>query len=187
MIEPSQKEAQTEIPQDQAVGLTSALLARRREFLNALAAIDTEILEIQTELNQRLETVRHRRQPLEVALAHLDALLRIEGWTDPDGGEVGHSQVIKSNGAIPADAAYDLLTTLEIPLHYRSLAQQLSDSGIYVGGKDPAATLLSKISRDDRFKRSPERGVYGLATWSMRKASGGKGKSNSRRPKKTRS
>ena len=49
------------------------------EFLNALAAIDTEILEIQTELNQRLETVRHRRQPLEVALAHLDALLRIEG------------------------------------------------------------------------------------------------------------
>lgn len=161
---------------DQNEALRSILLARRRDHVETLEKIDAEITQLQAELSRRIDDARLRRQPIDEALSHLDALLQIEGWSECEEGKVHNAQVLGGNGKIPIEAAYDLLSTLSKPLHYRDLAQELSNSGVYIAGKDPAATLLSKMSRDARFRRAPERGEYGLASWRMRKNSTGKRK-----------
>lgn len=51
------------------------------------------------------------------------------------------------------------------PLHYKEILSRLQAEGVDVGGKDPAATLLSILANkryEARFARS-ERGVYTLA------------------------
>ena len=156
--------------------LRKMLLERRREHVEALRRIDTEISELQTELRRRIDDARGRRQPVEEALGHLDALLQIEGWREFEEGDVLQPQAPIGDGKAPIEAAYDLLSTLGKSLHYRELALNLAHNGVYLSGKDPAATLLSKMSRDDRFRRAPERGVYGLASWRMRRSSSRKRK-----------
>ena len=166
--------------------LTEALLGKRKELVQALGEIDAEVAEVQSELTKRIDAARIKRQSIEEAMGHLDALLRIEGWVETGEDNVNHPQVVNGNGMAPADAARDLLSTLGRPLHYRLMALQLSESGVHLAGKDPAATLLSKMSRDDRFKRAPERGVYGLATWRMRKSSSGKRRAKPKRSRTAR-
>lgn len=39
------------------------------------------------------------------------------------------------------------------PMHYRSIYDQVAAKGISVIGKDPAAVLLSRFTRDDRIRR----------------------------------
>ena len=154
--------------------LREVLLNRHREHVETLDKIDAEISEIQTQLSRRVDDARNRRQTIEEALSHLDAFLQFEGWTEPGDKNARHPQVTAGNGKVPIEAAYELLSVLEKPIHYRELAQRLSESGVYLAGKDPAASLLSKMSRDDRFRRGPERGIYGLASWRMRKSPGRK-------------
>ena len=165
--------------------LTEILLSKRGELAQALDKADAEVIEIQAQLSKRIEEVRIRRRTLEEALGHVDALLRIEGWKENDGEEIKRGQAISGDAKAPTDAAYDLLSALGKPLHYRLMARQLSENGVFLAGKDPAATLLSKMSRDDRFKRAPDRGVYGLASWRMRKSSGGKRKTKPKRSRKS--
>ena len=166
--------------------LREVLLVRRRELVEALGEIDAEASEVQTQLSKRIDEARLRRQPIEEALGHLDALLRIEGLVESGEGEVQHLQVLSGSGRTPAEAAHDLLSTLGKPLHYRVLALKLSESGVYLAGKDPAATLLSQMSRDARFKRAPGRGVYGLASWRIRRTPGTKGKAKTKRSRNAR-
>ena len=168
----------------QRSALKKMLLGRRREHIGALEEIDSEIAELQRKLSEKIDDARRRRQPIEEALSHLDALLQIEGWAEAQEDGLHHSGFLGSNGKAPIEAAYDLLTTLGKPLHYRELALRISESGVHLGGKDPAATLLSRMSRDDRFRRGPERGLYGLASWRMRKSSSRK--RSSKRPKSRR-
>ncbi len=170
---------------NQRDALKEMLLERRREHVEALESLDAEISEIQTELRRRIDDAQSRRQPIEEALTHLDALLQIEGWKDSEEGDVHQSQTPSGDGKASIEAAYDLLSTLGNPLHYRELALRLTHDGVYLAGKDPAATLLSKMSRDDRFRRAPERGVYGLASWRMRKRSSRKRKVKRSRSSRT--
>ena len=161
---------------DQHEVLRKVLLDRRRDHIETLETIDAEITQLQAELSRRIEDARIRRQPIDEALNHLEALLQIEGWSEGEEGKVHYAQGPGGNGKIPIETAYDLLSTVGKPLHYRELAQEISKSGVYLAGKDPAATLLSKMSRDARFRRAPERGNYGLASWRMRKSPTGKRK-----------
>lgn len=163
-------------------GLLEALVAKRGKLVHALDALDGEIAEAQQELSRRLGEARDRREPLEEALSHLDALLRIEGWVPPDQKSTPNSY--SGNSVAPIQAAHDLLSKLGKPLHYRELVQKLTENGVHVTGKDPAATLLSQMSRDARFKRAPERGRYGLASWRMRKSTSKAGKAKRKRGKK---
>ena len=163
-------------------GLLEALVAKRGKLVHALDALDAEIAEAQQELSRRLGEARDRREPLEEALSHLDALLRIEGWVPPDQKSTPTSY--SGNSVAPIQAAYDLLSKLGKPLHYRELAQKLTDNGVHVTGKDPAATLLSQMSRDARFRRAPERGVYGLVSWKMRRKATKKVKSRRKSAKR---
>ena len=47
------------------------------------------------------------------------------------------------------------------PLHYRQIYAEVAKMGIYVQGKDPAATLLARFSRDPRIERVSS-GTYRL-------------------------
>lgn len=159
--------------------LRDALLAKRSLLVESIRAVDSEVAAIQDEMRRKMEGVQERRRPLEDALTHLDAFLRAEGWIPCDEMVCPRLETGRSQPAV--NAAYDLLSSLGEPLHYRKLAQALADKGIHIAGKDPAAVLLTQMSRDARFQRSDERGVYGLTSWDMRRAIRRQGKARSRR------
>jgi hypothetical protein len=153
----------------QQSSILHALLTKRTQLIDALQQIDKETREIQQKLGRRLEELRNRRRPLEEAMAHLEALLKIEGWVGI--GDEGNSlapQDPGQNSKLPLEAAHDLLSKSGKPIHYRELATKLLAYGVPISGQDPAATLLSKMNRDSRFKRYG-RGVYGLASWKIRR------------------
>lgn len=101
----------------------------------------------------------------ENQLRNIDDLLAIEkGTAEPERtGAAGVASPTRSTRFI--DAASELLARVGKPTHYRSLAQNLADEGVYVPGQDPAANLLAHMSRDPRFGRAGRRGMYGLADW----------------------
>lgn len=49
-------------------------------------------------------------------------------------------------------------------LHYRELYGECARRGYVLTGANPAAALLTRISRDSRFKRSRKRGHYRILT-----------------------
>jgi hypothetical protein len=58
-----------------------------------------------------------------------------------------------------------VIRTAGTPLHYKEILSRLQAEGVDVGGKDPAATLLSILANkryEARFARA-ERGIYTLA------------------------
>ena len=46
------------------------------------------------------------------------------------------------------DSAFEILDAAGQPIHYRVLAQRLAQDGVYVPGQDPAANLLTQMTRD---------------------------------------
>ncbi len=145
-----------------------ALMARRESLTKDLASLAETISQTQAEYTANLEKLQNKKRTLEEALQHVTALLRFEGCVP----ETHHSDNLReANGAEPVsltDAAYELLVGLHEPLHYKEITLKLQEKDIHVPGKDAAATLLSRISRDGRFKRTKRRGVYALSNWRIR-------------------
>ncbi len=136
-----------------AVSYVSVLTAKRREVVEEIDAIRQKVAELTAQVAVK-----------EGQLRNLDDLISIEGGsgTDPVEGVNGRSP---GRVAHFLDEAYDLLSSIGQPVHYRTLAQRLSDSGAYIPGQDPAANLLTQMTRDGRFARAGGRGMYGLADW----------------------
>ncbi len=162
--------------------LLEALLTKRKQLLQALENIDAEVREIQQQLGRRLEELRNCRRPLDEALSHLNSLLKIEGWvaTDKEGDPPASQAPTLSEKVVPTQAAYEFLEKLGKPIHYRELSTKLLAYRVPISGEDPAATLLSKLNRDIRFKRYG-RGIYGLASWNLRKSSKKRKRSRSKK------
>ncbi len=149
-----------------------ALLGKRAQLTGELKELDAIISEVQREYSLRLEQLLAQKKPLEDALYHVEALLRFEGPSIKDGLRVGHG--IATPAAIArtsvTDAVSSLLEELHQPMHYKDIAAKLQERNTYIPGKKPAATLLSRMSRDNRFKRTKKRGTYALSTWRVRSA-----------------
>ncbi len=150
-----------------------ALLWRRAELTRGLKGLDGVIHDLQVEYSRRLEELRAQKYPLEDALHHVDALLRYEGHHIrplPTAGDRCAPPVVplRTSGSV-TDMAVDLLEQRDEPMHFRDMAAVLQGEGVYIPGKDPAATLLSRMSRDSRFKRTKRRGVYALSIWPARR------------------
>lgn len=138
------------------------------------------------ELRRELTELSSRIAVREGQLRNLDELLALEA-----AGPESTQAMVASPVAIVA-ASQDragapfLAATAEIlaakngPIHYRELAELLASKGVYVPGRDPAANLLSHMSRDSRFRRF-ERGTYGLQHWA-----GGKGEPARAKPRRRR-
>jgi len=145
-----------------------ALMVRRESLAREIEAIAEVISQTQAEYNTNIEKLQTKKRTLDEALQHVLALLRFEGYvseTNP------MDNLDKTNDIEPVsltEAAYKLLTELHEPLHYKEITLKLQQREIHIPGKDSAATLLSRINRDGRFKRTKRRGVYALSTWRIR-------------------
>jgi hypothetical protein len=148
-------------------GMKPALLNRRADLSAQLKELNSAISGLREEFDLKIERLQARKRPLEEALYHIEALLRLE--------EHHGSKDTISECAAPAtaarlsltDAAYDLLEEYNQPMHYRDIAATLQERDNYIPGKDPAATLLSRMCRDKRFKRTGRQGMYAPSTWRL--------------------
>ncbi len=151
-------------------GIADALSASRDDIIEELGRIDQLILR----KNEEIRLLQSRRRPWQELLTHIEALLHA------DARHVNNR--IDTRMARPVsvtDAAFDVLQRTHSFTHYKEIAKKLQEKNVTIPGKNPSATLLSRISRDDRFRRGRKRGEYGLSIWRTRS-----GKSNTRRSSK---
>ena len=128
------------------------------ELKNKLSLLQAEIADLQKSVQASLEKIDEKQKVVE----HIVRLLAIEGVGLED-FEIA-DYINKSYSGL----AFELLTAFDSkePLHYRELYKIFVAKGIPVSGKDPAANLLTHISRDDRFVRVAP-GTYGLKEWGL--------------------
>lgn len=172
-----------ELSSKSRMDIKQALQIKRENLTKELSELNSISSRIQEEYTRKLEELQIQKKPLEDALQHIEALLRFEGQYVNNGQVDVSANIIVQAGSnsTPNDAAFDLLTELHQPLHYKELTARLKERNVFIPGKDPAATLLSRISRDKRFKRAKKRGIYALSSWRMRDV---KKKSSKKRKKK---
>lgn len=94
----------------------------------------------------------------EAQLRNLDELLALE--QPPTNGDAPDAPFVALGKGF-LEAAADILVREGKGLHYQVLLAQLKELGVHVPGKDPAANLITHLSRDARFIRTG-RGEYGL-------------------------
>jgi hypothetical protein len=151
--------------------IKDTLLLRRESLITELKELDTSILRVQEEYSAKLEQPQTKKKQVGEALHHIEALLRFEGYYANDSQYVDN-EVNKGGvaaGTSVTDAAFGLLEEVHRPIHYKEIAAKLLDRNVFIPGKNPEATLLSRINRDSRFKRAKKRGVYALSTWRIRR------------------
>lgn len=159
---PSNQDSDSEVRTD----LREALLDKLVDLTGEMKGLDADISALQKDYYSRLEQLQAQKRPLEDALHHVQALLRFEGrYAKSVPNIVEGAALARVAGASVTDVAFDLLNELRQPMHYKDIAAKLQETNTYVPGKDPAATLLTRITRDNRFKRTRKRGVYILSTW----------------------
>jgi hypothetical protein len=167
-MENGQKDERPKVQPD----VKEALLRKRAQLTGELREVDAIVAKVQREYSLRLEQLLAQKKPLEDALYHVEALLQFEGQPTKQTPTTGRG--IASPAAIArtsvTDAVTNLLTELHQPMHYKVIAAKLQQRNTYIPGKNPAATLLSRMSRDTRFKRTRKRGTYALSTWRVRSA-----------------
>lgn len=137
-------------------------------------------------LNQEIDALTEQKARLEKTLLHIQELLKLEGYMSPAEEKQVTDLLLRSDllhvvATNSADQVFAHLSDAGQPIHYKVLSQQLLSKGVTIPGRDPAATLLSQIYRDARFKRFG-RGTYGLASWKSTKTS--KKRRRSRRERK---
>ena len=146
--------------------LREVLLDKLQELTKEVKELDASISALQKDYFSRLEQLQAQKMPLEDAVYHVRALLRFENRYEKNAPNIVEDAAIaKMTEASVTDVAFDLLNELKQPMHYKEIAAKLQETNTYVPGKDPAATLLTRMTRDKRFKRTKKRGVYILSTW----------------------
>lgn len=162
-LTPSNQDSGSEVKTD----LKETLLYKLAELTRQLKELDTNIFGLQKEYSLRLEQLQAEKMPLEDARHHVEALLRFEGRYEKSVPNIveDSATLAKVAGASVTDAAFNLFNELQQPMHYKDIAAKLQERNTYVPGKDPAATLLTRMTRDNRFKRTKKRGIYILSSW----------------------
>ena len=130
-------------------------LQRRLEELNG--AIGSE----QVKARQLLEAIASK----EEQVTHITQLLAAEGV------RVGDASSGEGRKKSVPEMAYEILADRpeQKAIHYRDLADLIMAEGEFIPGRNPAANLISHLSRDERFVRTG-RGTYGLASWGLKPA-----------------
>lgn len=145
-------------------GVANALLSKRDNLMNKIKEIETIAAKVNEEYSLKLNELQTQKKPLEDALFHIEALLQL------DGHDIDRINATTANNSKSiTDAAFGFLQQTRQSTHYKEIARVLQERNVYIPGKNPSATLLSRISRDSRFKRDKQRGVYALSTWRIRR------------------
>ena len=73
----------------------------------------------------------------------------------------------ESNSAKVKNVVEDILLAEGRAMHRRILLERVQARGLYVGGKNPLHSFGALLSTDSRFATTEERGVWGLAVWTL--------------------
>jgi hypothetical protein len=75
----------------------------------------------------------------------------------------------------PPDVAFDVLSRKGVPMHYKTILEDLTKEGVVIGGRDPGTTLIAYLGRDKRFSKAREqgRGYWKLKRWEEKQSDGG--------------
>ena len=144
----------------------------RRWRLDHLKRVEAEIAELQVQRERLIKEVA----ALDSLIGHdndstpypiPDTTVSSQGQTE-DLFEPGlEDRDLEETRRSPAlaesiDATLEVLRQHGRPLHYRQIYDKVTEMGISVIGKDPAAVLLARFSRDPRVQRVGS-GTYRLA------------------------
>lgn len=154
-------------------------MAAKSEMKASEDALERSLLAERDRLQSEIDQLRQEIVEKELAcrakenrLGHVKALLTS---ASPKGSE-SESRPSPSQGRSTAtarllDMAEQVLREREgEPMHYRELADELIRLGAVIGGKDPAGSLVARMTQDDkgkaeeakRFVRPTSRGFYAL-------------------------
>jgi hypothetical protein len=142
-------------------------------------------------LNWRLATIREElatlRQQIQEAFSEIEVKQKQASYLaellSAEGVQLDDQDLVDLVQVQIADKAYQYLDQQDgkTPFHYKDLANNLMAQGVLISGKDPAANLLSHISRDDRFVRVAP-GTYALKKWGLQVTTSKKRRTKKRRP-----
>jgi hypothetical protein len=151
--------------------LAESLMSKRQTLLKQLNELDSKTALIQEEYLKKIQELQKQKKSIEEALFHVEALLKIDGYNIDERQQIaGVDKPTNTSANVSInDLVCNLLTEVNKPIHFRDITNRLLAKNIQIPGKDPAATLLTRISRDDRFKRTRIRGVYALSDWRLPK------------------
>jgi hypothetical protein len=142
---------------------TRLLQERCRELGSEIARLDEERAYLQAEYTRRESQLRERVERLEKELMHVHQILELRDGARPVAPKRVSTARVEERRI--EDAVYDLLASERQGLHYSEILSRVSNAGILVSGRNPGATLVSRLIRDRRFSRPEQRGVYALREW----------------------
>ena len=129
------------------------------EHLKSLLQFEKEQLEREHEqLVRDISDAKARNRVISDRLLHIHALLDQSDSRVALGGSADttvHKDVTDIAAEILAERGRE-------PLHYRALADEVKTRGGEISGSDPAAALVARLVRDERFVRPVSKGFYAL-------------------------
>ena len=119
------------------------------------------------DLGNRIESIRQSVKELtdelatkEAQLRNIEELIRLE--IEPLGTvQSGIPTREAATKEVLMDSVAALLTETGRPMHYQAITQKLVADGLHIPGRNPAANLLTQMTRDGRFRKTA-RGTYSL-------------------------
>ena len=134
--------------------LTEMLEAERVELEQELAKVRQKITDSERRQASILSQLRHVRGLLGLTGAGASALADAEGAED---------NYRNSRSRDVCDIAAAILAERnKEPMYYKDLAVEVQNRGGIMGGATPEATLVSKMTSDNRFLRPQRKGYYAL-------------------------
>jgi len=169
-MDDSKKDNDQDIAQPVLNDVVILLTQKRESLISQINKFDKEIEHLRNEYSKNLSSLKEKQHPLQNALQHVEALLKIEGWGTTK-NSISHVPNKNDNTTFSfIDKAVEILEEANEPLHFKVIYEKIEKSGFHVPGKNGAATFLAKMSRDGRFKRIKKRGTYALTIWRIAKA-----------------
>lgn len=156
--------------EDAQIQIKTALLSKRNTLIEELRNIELAISQLKNDFSKKIEGLEQKKKFPEEGLQHIDALLKLEGMTinNKINDSIIHDESALNDTSFITNAVFNLLEEIHKPMHYQEITKKMQEKGIYIPGKNSSATLLSRINRDKRFKRTAKRGTYALIEWRVR-------------------
>ena len=143
----------------------------RETLRQLLEEIERQISELRLEeerlnaqFKERVGLLESNRDRFEAQKRHLHALLTLRGESTASPRTSSKASDVQERFLPIQDEVFNLLKAAGEGMHYKEITNRLENMGRYIEGKDPAATVVSRIYQDPRFIR-PSRGVYALREW----------------------
>ena len=163
--------AEREAQGSDSQALDPELVSRLRAELDQARAEQGELENRKEALTARIEALEEALEVLLDGRPHVARHVRGRAYARVPKRAAGRVRGRAVRVPSSADLVVDLLKSVDKPLHYRDIYEELKTSEFFhatsrgsLGDVDPAATLLSRFFKDPRLYR-PRRGTYALVEW----------------------